>query len=346
MTDRIKKLREQSLKAINCISAERALLITEFYKSKEAQEVSIPVQRALSFKYIMEHKSICINDGELIVGERGPAPKATPTYPEICLHTTKDLDILDSRKKVSFKVDADTRKAYEDVIIPFWQGKTNRERIFRNMDQAWLDSYNAGIFTEFQEQRAPGHTVLGKKIYQKGMLDIIDDVNSAINNLDFFNDPDALDKLEELKGMKITAEAIIKFAERHAVEMKKLAEKENDPERKRELEVMVEICHHVPANKPRTFHEALQYYWFVHLGVITEMNPWDSFNPGRLDQHLLPFYEKGLQDGTLTKEWATELLQSFWVKFNNHPSPPKVGVTAEESNTYTDFCLINMGGLT
>ncbi len=346
MTDRIKKLRAQSLNAVNCISAERALLITEFYQSKEAQEVSIPVQRALSFKYIMEYKSICINDGELIVGERGPAPKATPTYPEICLHTTKDLDILDSRKKVSFKVDAETKKAYEEVITPFWQGKTNRERIFRNMDQTWLESYDAGIFTEFQEQRAPGHTVLGKKIYQKGMLDIMEDINSAINNLDFFNDPNALDKLEELKGMKITAEAIIKFAERHAVELEKLAKKENDLVRKRELDQMAGICRRVPAHKPRTFHEALQYYWFVHLGVITEMNPWDSFNPGRLDQHLLPFYEKGLQDGTLTKEWATELLQSFWVKFNNHPSPPKVGVTAEESNTYTDFCLINMGGLT
>ncbi|MCK5700478.1 MAG: hypothetical protein KAI29_04970, partial [Cyclobacteriaceae bacterium] len=83
MTERIEKLRTQSLNSINRISAERALLITEFYKSHECQKVSVPVQRALSFKYIMENKSICINDGELIVGERGPAPKATPTYPEI-----------------------------------------------------------------------------------------------------------------------------------------------------------------------------------------------------------------------------------------------------------------------
>jgi formate C-acetyltransferase len=90
----------------------------------------------------------------------------------------------------------------------------------------------------------------------------------------------------------------------------------------------------------------LQYYWFVHLGVVSELNPWDSFNPGRLDQHLLPFYRKGLEDGTLTEEKARELLQAFWVKFNNHPSPPKIGVTAQESNTYTDFALINLGGVT
>ena len=345
MTERIKKLRSQSLNAVNRISAERALLLTEFYKSQESQEVSIPVQRALSFKYILENKSICINDGELIVGERGPAPKATPTYPEICIHTTGDLDILNSRKKVSFKVDAETRRTYEEVIIPFWKGKTNRERIFSNMEQEWLDSYDAGIFTEFQEQRAPGHTVLGKKIYRKGMLDIIAEIHAAIENLDFFHDPKSLDKREELKAMEITAQAIILFAERHAEALENLAKKEKSARRRKEMKFMAATCRNVPANKPRNFHEALQYYWFVHLGVITEMNPWDSFNPGRLDQHLLPFYEQGIENGSLTEEGAKELLQSFWIKFNNHPSPPKVGVTAEESNTYTDFCLINLGGV-
>ncbi|NOQ98161.1 MAG: formate C-acetyltransferase/glycerol dehydratase family glycyl radical enzyme, partial [Calditrichae bacterium] len=94
-----------------------------------------------------------------------------------------------------------------------------------------------------------------------------------------------------------------------------------------------------------TFREALQYYWFVHLGVITELNTWDSFNPGRLDQHLYPFYVKEIQSKTLTKQDARELLQAFWIKFNNQPAPPKVGVTAQESNTYTDFCLINIGGV-
>jgi formate C-acetyltransferase len=89
----------------------------------------------------------------------------------------------------------------------------------------------------------------------------------------------------------------------------------------------------------------LQHYWFIHIGVISEVNPWDSFNPGRLDQHLFPFYQKGIKDGNLTKEKAVELLGAFWVKFNNHPAPPKIGVTAKESSTYTDFALINLGGL-
>ena len=145
--------------------------------------------------------------------------------------------------------------------------------------------------------------------------------------------------------MEIAARALIIFVERHAERLEKLASVEKDGKRKEELLNMAGICRRVPANRPETFHEALQYYWFVHLGVITELNPWDSFNPGRLDQHLMPFYRKEVEAGTLDREKATEILQSFWIKFNNHPSPPKVGVTARESNTYTDFCLINTGGL-
>ncbi|MBN2699384.1 MAG: glycyl radical protein [Bacteroidales bacterium] len=345
MTERIQNLRKATLQAENRISAERGLLVTRFYKELSANQYSKPVERAKAFEYILEHKKICINDYELIVGERGPAPKATPTYPEINLHSLKDLDILNSRKKVSFKVDEETRKAYKEVIIPYWSGRTNRDRIFSNIKKEWLDAYEAGVFTEFQEQRAPGHTVLGKKIYSKGMLDIINDIDRGMNALDFMNDMDAYDKGEELKAMKIAAVALIRYAARHAEALEQLAADEKDPDRKKELEHMAGICRHVPANAPRTMHEALQYYWFVHLGVITELNPWDSFNPGRLDQHLYPFYKSDLEKGLHSVESAKELIQAFWVKFNDHPSPPKVGVTAEESNTYTDFCLINLGGV-
>jgi len=167
-----------------------------------------------------------------------------------------------------------------------------------------------------------------------------------MKQLDFFNDPEALDKREQLRAMEIAADALIQFANRYAREAKKLAEKEKDKTRKKELKQIAEVCERVPAHKPENFWEALQYYWFVHLGVITELNTWDSFNPGRLDQHLLPFYQAGLENGSLTPDFARELLQAFWIKFNNQPAPPKVGVTAQESNTYTDFCLINVGGVT
>ena len=345
MNDRIKRLREQTLSAVNTLSEERALLITEFYQSAEAREVSVPVRRALAFKHIMMNKKLWFNEGELIVGERGPEPKATPTYPEVSLHTIEDLEVLDTRPKVSFRVSDEMKKVYRETVIPYWKGKSNRDKIMGLMSREWLDAYEAGVFTEFQEQRAPGHTVLGDIIYRKGMLDLKNEIAHRISQLDFFKDPEAYDKLEELKAMDIAADAIIGFAHRNADALEQMAKTENDEVRKNELEEMAAICRNVPAYKPETFHEALQYYWFVHLGVITEVNPWDSFNPGRLDQHLLPFYERDIKEGRLTKERAKELLMSFWVKFNNQPAPPKMGVTAKESNTYTDFALINVGGV-
>ncbi|MHA2225043.1 MAG: trans-4-hydroxy-L-proline dehydratase [Candidatus Hodarchaeales archaeon] len=345
LPDRIKNLRDESLSAIPNLDPERAILLTRFYQTDAADKVSIPVKRALAFKFILENKELCINRGELFVGEKGRKPKASPTYPELCIHSLKDLDILNTRDKISFKVSAETREIYEQEIIPYWEGKSIREKIMKFVSNEWISAFEAGVFTEFQEQRAPGHTVLGDKIYKKGFLDIKKDIRDSIEKLDFYNDPEALDKLEELKGMDIAADALISYAKRYSQLLSKLANEESDESRKKELTQMAMICQHVPAYTPRSFWEALQYYWFVHIGVTTELNTWDSFNPGRLDQHLFPFFKKELGEGSLTKERAKELLYSFWVKFNNQPAPPKVGVTAQESATYTDFSLINIGGV-
>lgn len=344
MNSRVKNLRQQSLGAINTISIERALLLTQFYKQNESRNLPAPVLRAEAFKYILENKAICINKGELIVGERGPAPKATPTYPEISLHSVQDLEILDSRPKVSYKSTPEERQTYAKEIIPFWHGKSNRDKIMEAVDPQWQDAYQAGIFTEFQEQRAPGHTVLGEKIFKKGLCEIIKEIDQEIQSRK--DQPSCKEALNQLIAMRITAEALIKYANRHADAIKLLANTEADPERKAELQQMEKICRKVPANAPENVHEALQYYWFVHLGVITELNPWDAFNPGRLDQHIFPFYKAEMQDNPGAEEKIKELFQCFWVKFNNHPAPPKVGVTALESNTYTDFALINLGGVT
>lgn len=345
MTERVMRLREQSLNATETITAERAQLITRYYSGRQAMGLSAPLVRARAFEYLLRNKTICINEGELIVGERGPAPKATPTYPEISLHSVRDLDILDSREKVSFKVDDEVKRIYSEEIIPFWKGRSNRDRIMERMTPEWLAAYEAGIFTEFQEQRAPGHTVLGYKMFHTGFLDLKREIADAAASLDFRNDPQAYERNEELKAMDIACDAIIMYAGRHADALDALAAGEKDEERRGELEKMAAICRRVPAHAPQTFHEMLQHYWFIHLGVVTELNPWDSFNPGRLDQHLWPVYKAGVESGTLTPGEACELLGCFWVKFNNHPSPPKMGVTAQESNTYTDFCLINLGGV-
>lgn len=345
MTPRIEKLRNKTLSVQPYISLERAELLTRYYNSAEAKGLPVPIQRARAFEYILMNKKLHVEEGELIVGERGPAPHATPTYPEICIHTANDLEILNSREKISFTVDEFTNKQHLNEIAPFWNGNSMREKIFSSVDEKWKDAYSAGVFTEFMEQRAPGHTVLDDKIYKKGFKDFIKQIEESIEKLDFNNDNEAVSKRNELSAMKICAEAIIKFAKRYSALLTELAVVEKDAQRKNELETMAGICERVPENRPQSFWEALQYYWFVHLGVITELNTWDSFNPGRIDLNMFPLYRRDIESGLLEREQGRELLMSFWIKFHNQPAPPKVGVTAQESNTYTDFCLINVGGV-
>ncbi|HYK91185.1 MAG TPA: trans-4-hydroxy-L-proline dehydratase [Acidobacteriota bacterium] len=344
MNDRTARLRQGSLEAVPRISPERASLMTDFYQANQGK-FSTPVMRARSFHFLCEKKSLYLGKYEIIVGERGPYPKAAPTYPELTCHSLEDLQILRTRPKTSYEVDEDCLRIYAEKVIPYWHDRNMRTRLFRELPKGWHDAYDAGMFTEFMEQRAPGHTVLDGKIYLRGMLGFKKDITEAIASLDFLNDREASGKLQQLKAMEIACDAVILFAGRYAQLARSLAHDTEDPARRSELEKIADVCDHVPAYAPRDFHEALQYYWFCHLAVITELNGWDSFNPGHLDQHLYPFYVRGLKDGTLTKEGARELLECFFVKFNNHPAPPKVGVTAAESGTYTDFANINIGGM-
>lgn len=344
ITNRVKRLREESLNAVPRISMERAQVVDRVYKLYEGK-VSVPVIRALVLKEFMSTKKLCINEGELIVGERGEEPAATPTYPELCCHTTWDMEIMNKRENISFKVKDEDIKMQKDVIIPFWEKRSIRHKILENMTEEWKHCYKAGIFTEFMEQRGPGHTVCDDKIYKKGFLDFKKDIEDSIKGLDFNEDNEALDKKNQLEAMSIACDAIMILGKRYSEYAKELAEKETDLMAREELLEISKVCSHVPANAPRNFREALQMYWFVHLCVISELNPWDAYNPGRLDQHLNPFYEREIEGGTLTHDKAEELLQCFWVKFNNQPAPPKVGITLKESATYTDFANINVGGV-
>lgn len=344
MNERIRKLRRQSLEAEPSISLERAELFTQAYE-KYLGTVSTPVLRALSFKYFMENRSLCINEGELIVGEKGNAPQTAPTFPELCCHTLEDLDVMNNRERISFKVSPEDKKIQEEKIIPFWKDRSIRKTILDHMTQEWINCYHNGIYTEFMEQRAPGHTVADGKIYKKGFLDFKKDIEEEIKKLDFMADKEAYDKKNQLEAMAISCDALIIYGKRYAQYARDLAKGEKEEKRKEELLQIAKNCERVPAHAPQTFQQAIQMYWFVHIGVTTELNIWDAYSPGRLDQHLNPFYQEEVEEGTLDGERAKELLECLWVKFNNQPAPPKVGITLKESGTYTDFANINTGGV-
>ena len=344
MNERISRLRKESFETKPSVSIERALLTTEFYKENLGKH-SIPVLRALNFKNLCEHKTIWIGPDELIVAERGPKPRAVSTFPELNCHTPEDFRILNSREMTSFDVKDGDIETYEKDVVSFWRGRSVRDIAFEQIPEKWKKLYEAGCFTEFMEQRAPGHTSLDDTIYKFGMLDMKKKIAEARNNLDWINDPHVVERSEELKAMEISCDAVIIFAERHAELAEHMAKSEQNEARKNELLKIAAVCRHVPAHAPRNLWEAIQTYWFAHLGTITELNGWDAMSPGHFDQHLAPFYERGIKDGTITPESAKELLSCFWIKVNNTPAPPKVGVTAAESGTYNDFTQINLGGV-
>lgn len=344
MNERIKRLRQQNFDTPTTLSIERALIETAFYKANYGT-MPIAELRARNFYEICKKKTIYIGEDELIVGERGPLPKAVPTFPELTCHSVEDLHTLNERELQRYTISQEDIDTYEREVIPYWKGKTQRERIFNHVSKAWEEAYHAGVFTEFMEQRAAGHTAMDGKMYHEGLLDVKARIEAKIKSLDYIYDPEATDKQQELEAMAISCDAAILFAERHAELAEQMAAKEQNPQRKHELEKIAEVCHWVPAHAPRDLWEAIQMYWFVHLGTVTELNGWDSMNPGHIDQHLFPFYRKGIADGTLTRDQAKELISCLWIKFNNQPAPPKVGVTALESGTYNDFTNINIGGV-
>ena len=343
-TERVRRLREESLNTQPRLYMERAVLETEAYRKYEGT-VSVPELRALTLRHFFAHKTISIHRGELIVGEKGDGPQSAPTFPERCCHTIEDMRIMDQRELIRFAVTPEDLRIQKEEIIPYWEKRSIRYRILNSMSDEWKAAYECGIFTEFMEQRGPGHTVGSNKIYQKGFLDYQEDIRRAMDALDFVHDKDALHRKEELSAMSIACEAVMILGRRYEALAREMAAAETDPQWKADLLTIAENCAVVPAHKPQTFHQALQMYWFVHLAVTSELNPWDSYSPGRLDQHVYPFYRDDVAAGRLTRDQALELLECLWVKFNNQPAPPKVGVTLKESGTYTDFANINTGGI-
>uniref|UniRef100_UPI002626CD18 pyruvate formate lyase family protein n=1 Tax=uncultured Acetatifactor sp. TaxID=1671927 RepID=UPI002626CD18 len=323
MNDRIRRLRKISTETQPHIYMERAVLETEAYQMYEGK-VSVPELRALVLKHFFSHKKLYIGEDELIVGEKGDYPQSAPTFPELCCHTLEDMHNMNDRSVVNFTVTEDDLKIQEEQIIPYWEDRSMRRRILDSMTPEWKEAYAAGIFTEFMEQRGPGHTVGSVKLYEKGYLDYQEDIKAALDRLDYQKDSEALNKRDQLNAMSIACEAIMILGKRYGELARQMADSCTDEVRRKELLQIAANCDIVPAHKPETFYQAIQTYWFTHLAVTTELNPWDAYSPGHFDQHLGPFYERDTEAGILTRDQALELMECLWVKFYNQPAPPKV----------------------
>ena len=238
MNERIRNLRKVSMETQPHIDLERAKIETEVYKEWE-DKVSLPVLRALVLKEYFSKKTLYLGEGELIVGEKGKDPQSSPTFPELTCHTLEDMHIMNDRKVVNYSVTEQDLKDQEEIIIPYWKGKSMRDKLLAGMTDEWKECYAAGMFTEFMEQRGPGHTCGGKNVFIKGYADYKEEIKAAIDALDFLNDVEAVSKKDELEAMLIDCDAVMILGERYRELLRSEAEKCSDPVRKAELDQSV-----------------------------------------------------------------------------------------------------------
>jgi len=343
LSARVQKLLDEFHAARPEVFTERAVMATKAYAQTEGQPMAI--RRAKMMEQILNGVSVLIRDGELIVGCKTPAILGSPLYPEIaCDWVEKELETIALRDEAPFYVSEETKKILREEVFDYWRGKQIYNRIVEVMPPEIQQATEEGLFFHYYLNRTIGHiTVDYERVLKRGFLGLKAEAEEALQQVNY-QERESLKKIHLWQAMVRCCDAAIHFAERYAEEADRLAAVETNPSRRAELEQIAAICRRVPAYPARTFHEALQSFWFVHLILNLETNAY-AIGPGRFDQYLYPYYQADRDAGRLTQEQAWELLACLWIKFNEL-TVVKEGGTAKASTTYNDFQNLNLGGQT
>lgn len=357
ITNRIERIREKLIETEPIICPERAVIWTESYKKSESQP---PVIRAaMALKDTLEKMTVSIYEDELLVGNQGSARRAAPLHPQINLWFLKELDLFEKREGSRFRISESAKEQIREAA-PYWEGKNVYDRTMSLMPQEALDSIEANVFTcSYSMAKGTGHFLLNfEKVLKAGFEGIQKECEQHLKELDYAN-PEDFEKISVYKAVIIVCKAVKSFAERYARLARAKAEEEKDSCRKKELLQIAENCDWVPYHAPRNFYEAVQCVWFQQLIAQIESDG-TGLSVGRLDFFLYPFYEADRKKGILTRAFAEELMDSFWLKcgeiievwnqedtryFGGHPISQTItlGGTDEEGrdsvNELTMICL-------
>ncbi|MDW7739439.1 MAG: formate C-acetyltransferase/glycerol dehydratase family glycyl radical enzyme [Bacillota bacterium] len=341
--ERVTRLKKRVLETKPEMDLENARLLTEGFIDAEGEP--LVVKKAKAFRNQCLKKTIKIWDDELIVGCSGSKIRAGILCADSCWSVLdKELESINSRQYDPFFLPPEDRKIFEDEVRPYWKGRSNYEEWQAQIPEDTRILRDCGvIYIDRKAVRGWGETTAGYTwLINEGITGIINYIEEARSKLDITN-PGEYEKDYYLQALLIVAEGIIKMANRYADEADKLAVNEENPERRKELRLIAETCRQVPEHPARTFREALQSIYFYQTMLFMEQNA-ASYNPGRMDQYLWPFYKADLEAGRLTKEVAQELLDCLWVKFSE-PCLFQDAVTAEFAAGYPMFQNVCVGGL-
>ncbi len=323
---------------------ENARILTESFKETEGEPLCI--RKAKAFRKQCREKTVEIWDKELIVGCSGSKMRGGILCVDTCWSILDDeLETISTRKYDPFYLTPEDKEMFLDQIKPYWKGRSTYEAWLKQIPDDCRDLRDTGqVYINRKAVRGWGETTAGyRQIIEEGIESICDTIRARKSELDP-TVPGDIEKEDYLNALLISAEGICNLAERYAQEAERLAALESDPVRKDELLTIASNCHHVPKYPARTFHEALQSLYIYQICIFMEQNA-ASYNPGRMDQYMYPYYKADLESGILTEEKAQELLDCLWIKFSE-PCLFQDAVTAEFAAGYPMFQNVCVGGVT
>lgn len=346
MTDRIERIRQNYVNAKPAISYERALIWTESHKRTEGKHVAI--RRAQAFYDTCAELTVHIFEGELIVGAVGEFRKCGILTPEFSwMWVDREMDTFDQRPQDPYVMTKEQREFVRERIFPYWKDKSLEEAFLARVPE---ETKRIGVDTGVIDNDSKWRQAVGEVtpdyqdvLFVKGFGGIAREAQEKIAQLDAAV-PEDMDRMIFYQSILLTSQGIIRYANRYADEAQRLAQLEENEERKTELMRIAENCRRVPEYPPRTFYEAMQFVWFTQVGGILSENPL-SLNPGRFDQYMYPYYRKDVDEGRLTKEEAQELIEALWLKYSEWVWTISSN-TADYFAGYNQFQNLTVGGRT
>ena len=341
---RIRFIKDRVVNTRPEMDLENAKIMTESFKETAGEPLCI--RKAKAFRKQCREKTVKIWDQELIVGCSGSKMRGGIICADTCWSVLDDeLETISERKYDPFYLREEDKELFLREIKPYWEGRSTYEAWLKQIPDDCRDLRDTGqVYINRKAVRGWGETTAGyRQIIEEGIESICDTIRARKEELDP-TVPGDIEKEDYLNALLISAEGICDLAERYAKEAERLAEEEKDEKRKEELLMIASNCHRVPRYPARTFYEALQSLYIYQICIFMEQNA-ASYNPGRMDQYLYPFYKKDMEEGILTEEKAQELLDCLWVKFSE-PCLFQDAVTAEFAAGYPMFQNVCVGGVT
>ncbi|MHC1785241.1 MAG: formate C-acetyltransferase/glycerol dehydratase family glycyl radical enzyme [Anaerolineaceae bacterium] len=314
MSAKVAILRESLLNTMPSVCVERARLVTEAYKAHEFSPIVL--RRAHALAHVLENMTIYIQPGEIIVGNQASKPRAAPIFPEYSTDWIEpEIDEFSHRPADQFTVSPQVKRELLEDILPYWQGRTLYDQARTSMPpEVWMAQEIGVISGRGNITSGDGHIIVDiPRVLVEGLEGVIAQASQALEVLQTTTNMDSLRSKAFLEGVVITCQAAIRFARRYAEKAEELAVATDDPEWRTELLQIAEVCRQIPGKPARTFQEAVQAAWFIHLITQIESNG-HSFSLGRFDQYTYPYFSADLQTGQINRERTLEMLEQLWLK--------------------------------